>query len=435
MVDYLETRRKYVMGLNSLEKLALRNWAAWWDETEGTPFIKRRKLLEEPFAAIAQTFGEQAAAHAADYLFVQRGLDETLAGMAYPEVADPVGYEQAVAAFRASSRLSEADWKKLQDSRVPAGIPEFNAKTFKKLSGALNRLVLQPARKTIQSNIADGMMFARVPEPGACDFCLMLASRGAVYSADTAGMTEASRFHDHCRCIAMEVGPSAPLPRVNQELEAAWKKAMDRTPEGHDATHGDGYRLWKNYLDRRSLVLQSQVRFPPIPGVKIPKYRGKTEIKGRIDNTKGPDGVVKLPLPSLHQMPGHVLYGWTTSAPWGKKIRTGDGRANHHPPGVYKLDDSFGHRAVSKVAKSKFPDSWSNQKIANAVRDVLESDEEAHVTEYKMNLDPNSSGNKLVPVKDYSVSKKKEIDGVEIKVKYCVVDGVAVQPYAYPVKG
>lgn len=59
--------------------------------------------------------------------------------------------------------------------------------------------------------------FARVPEPGACDFCRMLASRGAVYSEATAtrrknGMPYHTRRPDgsggNCRCTAraMPVG-------------------------------------------------------------------------------------------------------------------------------------------------------------------------------------------------------------------------------------
>jgi len=39
----------------------------------------------------------------------------------------------------------------------------------------------------------------RVPEPGACDFCLMLATRGAVYaSQETAGKD--NDYHAHCHC-------------------------------------------------------------------------------------------------------------------------------------------------------------------------------------------------------------------------------------------
>jgi hypothetical protein len=41
----------------------------------------------------------------------------------------------------------------------------------------------------------------RVPEAGACDFCLMLATRGAVYrTAQTAG--DGNDYHRHCRCDA-----------------------------------------------------------------------------------------------------------------------------------------------------------------------------------------------------------------------------------------
>lgn len=41
----------------------------------------------------------------------------------------------------------------------------------------------------------------RVPEAGACDFCLMLATRGAVYKSDrTAGASK--RYHRHCSCHA-----------------------------------------------------------------------------------------------------------------------------------------------------------------------------------------------------------------------------------------
>ena len=47
----------------------------------------------------------------------------------------------------------------------------------------------------------------RVPRPGACDFCLMLATRGAVYSSRRAAMfsTDGRRYHDFCRCRAQLV--------------------------------------------------------------------------------------------------------------------------------------------------------------------------------------------------------------------------------------
>jgi hypothetical protein len=67
-----------------------------------------------------------------------------------------------------------------------------------------NEYALQPGRDTvIQAAHKDKAAYARIPEPGACKFCLMLASRGFVYSKDTVG--ESRKFHGKCRCNAMPV--------------------------------------------------------------------------------------------------------------------------------------------------------------------------------------------------------------------------------------
>ena len=62
-----------------------------------------------------------------------------------------------------------------------------------------NEYALQPGRDTVmQAAHADNAAYARVPEPGACKFCLMLSSRGFVYSKDTVG--DSKKFHGKCRC-------------------------------------------------------------------------------------------------------------------------------------------------------------------------------------------------------------------------------------------
>lgn len=421
-MDYLEIRRNYVGTLNGLEKLALRDLAAWWDSTEGTPFIRRRELMQEPFTAISTAYGEQAAHAAADYLFLQRSLDKTLAGEAYPDVADPVGYDQAVASYRAASRVSKKDWKKFVQGGAVDGITEFNATTFDKLSGALNRLVLQPARTTISQNIAEGMKFARVPEPGACKWCLMLASRGAAYSADTAGMTAATRYHDNCRCVAVEVGRGAPLPAINRELEAAWKLATSR-----ETTESGQRRVWDTYLNRRAKLLQSRVKFPPIPGVTTPKYRrGRKTISGTVEFDRRTKVTKEVPLPDLSQMPGHVLYGWSTAPPWGRKNPSTTRRA----PGDYRRDNRFGHRHDSVRPGTKFDASWSDQKIVNSVRDVLDDPDEVEI--FRPRASSGGDGGYRQPDYDYKVTATGTIDGTKIWVKYTVIDDVALECYAFP---
>lgn len=122
-----------------------------------------------------------------------------------------------------------------------------------KLSGPLGRLVQERGRQTVwNATETAGTRFARLPEPGACAFCLMLSSRGAVYTRQTVrrvtsrsagevttqwrnraagrgqtyrrGRAEGMRFHDNCRCTAIESYSSHDLPTVIQDLEAEWRE-------------------------------------------------------------------------------------------------------------------------------------------------------------------------------------------------------------------
>jgi hypothetical protein len=68
------------------------------------------------------------------------------------------------------------------------------------VQGVTENLTLDAGRDTIIQAVqtdehAKG--WARVPEPGACWFCAMLATRGAVYTSEQSATFEA---HDHCRC-------------------------------------------------------------------------------------------------------------------------------------------------------------------------------------------------------------------------------------------
>lgn len=90
-----------------------------------------------------------------------------------------------------------------------------------------NEYALQPGRDTVITAARDdNAAYARVPEPGACKFCLMLASRGFVYSKDTVG--ESRKFHGKCRCNAMPV----------------WDETRARVEYGYDPD-----RLYEQYRD------------------------------------------------------------------------------------------------------------------------------------------------------------------------------------------
>lgn len=75
------------------------------------------------------------------------------------------------------------------------------------LSLMTNEYVLKPGHDTVMYNAKrDKVAYARVPEPGACKWCLMLASRGFAYSSKAAASTkDGERFHGHCRCHSMPI--------------------------------------------------------------------------------------------------------------------------------------------------------------------------------------------------------------------------------------
>ena len=57
------------------------------------------------------------------------------------------------------------------------------------------------------------------PEAGACPWCRMQASRGAVFTADTV-----LHSHSHCRCDAVEVVDRAEAARIRQDGRDEWAR-------------------------------------------------------------------------------------------------------------------------------------------------------------------------------------------------------------------
>ena len=169
-------------------------------------------FLGEALADLQMTYGTDAASLAAEYLAMSRGGADL-----------PVVLEKAANKAQVQSAVGWAMSK-----------PE----TQKLLWGAMQRMTSNAYRETIrQSAFAAGNGFARVPEPGACAFCLMLASRGAVYysksealKAGQARYSKSSRmdksYHDNCKCSAIEVSSTSGLSESNIYLHDLWQKTF-----------------------------------------------------------------------------------------------------------------------------------------------------------------------------------------------------------------
>lgn len=399
-------RTDYATALHYLERLAVVNLQDWWEQSNR---FKRNSQdlinhLADPFHAIVSAYGEQAAAASVDFLIISRSLDDELRWLPTPSMAEVASFEQA------SKSLSWA----INTSKQHG---QFNdAMARRKLEGVLNRLVLQPARDTVfEATQRDGTGYARVPEPGACPFCLMLASRGAVYTRKTVvASKELHRYHDNCRCLGIEVRLDGKgdlgfdrLPPVNRQLRELWDTNVGEA-SGTYRNPEDARARWREmilHMRRAKSGSDAPVRFPPIPGVVTPEYTEKANFRvfGKIE-----------PLPSLEQMPGHVLFGWMDDRPLppiGEEVRVRE---------MHSRSDRQGHRwgSVRKNA-TVFPKDWSDQKIVDAVRDTIENPDEYWPA---MEKQPTRT-------------VRKEVDGVVIEAQWFFNGKEADFRMAYPVRG
>lgn len=220
--------------LTALVELALQ---ALINAFRGADWTSRESLLatmREPYRDIVGVFGEQAAWSAVRYL----EQDREEAGMfdLFPEpagsVVDSATDDQIDGSLGWTTEPTDDNLE--VDSEI----------TRTKMSGAVLRMIRQPARQTVwNATQAAGTRYARQPRPDACEWCLMLASRGAVYARDTvvsvtarSERPEGARFHDFCACVPVEVRVDDDLPEINRRLEDLWIE------------HGGSFDQWREYL-------------------------------------------------------------------------------------------------------------------------------------------------------------------------------------------
>lgn len=144
---------------------------------------------------------------------------------------------------------------------------ETSQQVLERAAASMNRTVRNASRYTVLEGTRSARTrFARVPKVGACAFCLMLASRGGVYSRDTVRRTESGdRYHDNCHCGAMEILRDEQEPEISRALSAEWERTRDERKEG--AQWGDVVHESRMHdrADRKTmeyiLELQEGVRF------------------------------------------------------------------------------------------------------------------------------------------------------------------------------
>ena len=175
-----------------------------------------RELVLQALAAVMPTYTDMAAQASADFYDAARelALGERLGAVAISDY-DPRKTEGAVRGFV----------RFVLDGRVET----FNEQV-------LQRIDYEMKRSAGESMFANGRRdprkpkFARVPTGAeTCDFCLMLASRGFVYSSEaTAGAVKLDHYHsgDDCRVVC-QWGDGSVEGYDTQAIYDRWQDAID----------------------------------------------------------------------------------------------------------------------------------------------------------------------------------------------------------------
>lgn len=127
--------------------------------------------------------------------------------------------------------------------------------TLATLGTAVDKLVRQPGRDTMAWNAdREGVGYARVPKGAkTCAFCLVLASRDAVYgSAKSAGSRKHGKeFHGHCDCEIVRMGRGDEYPQgyIPKDLYDIYSIGADKAGTRSDIK-AITYDLRRRFPDR-----------------------------------------------------------------------------------------------------------------------------------------------------------------------------------------
>ena len=226
-------------ALVDLNTLMVSDLAALWRAVDGQDVEFLRDALQAEVPGVVDPYLAAAGDITADWYEAQA---PELAYVARPAALVDEGQLQATARWAAGTVLTKSPVSPLD-----------------LLAGSMQRALFNESRETIiqNSDTEPGARWARHASANACEFCRMVATRGAVYASESAASTVGgrgstgsrgggvrtrgnqaigSKYHDHCHCIAVPVRPGQsyePPPYV-EEWEAEYTRAREAA-DGNDA--------------------------------------------------------------------------------------------------------------------------------------------------------------------------------------------------------
>ena len=213
----------YDLTLDSLSTAALADLRALLSSLQDLSPERSKAILFEAFPEVFNPYAAASSAVSASF---------------YEEVRDSAGVKGSFAAETLDTVESDR-WGALVGAGTQPRMLEQGASNlmFTFLSGGLTSILSTMAADTIYGNAQNDPVttrFQRVPKPGCCGFCGMLASRGADYDSEESALRVVGRgvpvektkgkrggqgkgiiprgsrsvgqdFHDHCKCRAVQV--------------------------------------------------------------------------------------------------------------------------------------------------------------------------------------------------------------------------------------
>lgn len=209
----------------------------------------------EAVTALAARYSEVAATLAADFYDGERDAAGVSGTFTVPLAGAPPG-EQVDASLRWATKDL---WPRAEADATDAQLEPLDvrlAAAMTKADGATQKLVADRGRATLRQAV-DGdpgaVAYARAAALGACSFCKLMASRGAVYAnAQTAGRDANDRFtgdasvvkfHNNCHCGIVPVFRGQRFELSPQAAE--WDRIYREHAQGHP---GDQLRLFRRAL-------------------------------------------------------------------------------------------------------------------------------------------------------------------------------------------
>lgn len=182
--------------------------------------------------AVVEQYAQASAALGAEFYDAQRAAAETAGSFTVP-LADPPPKEKAEASLRWATKDV---WERDPDVATAAQLEPLDVRldqAEKKAELVVQKLVTDTGRATVLDAVREDRQataWARTAALGACAFCKLLSSRGAVFAQDTVGF----RAHDGCHCLATPVFAGQKFEPSPQARE--WARLYQEYAAGHSGS-------------------------------------------------------------------------------------------------------------------------------------------------------------------------------------------------------